>query len=93
MNFHTRLTHELTELDRKECARAIASWYYAGPEGYVFVSTGAIHDPTRLWRDLAGDVYQSETANNRLALDMLGTYLVNAGKRGPQQGWSDRWVR
>ena len=76
-------------------ARTIASWYHDGQwtDGYKFVSTGAISDPTALWRELVITLYEGETPANRLALDMLGTYLLNAGKRGPVAGWSDLWVR
>ena len=74
-------------------ARTIASWYAEGMGvGQAFASTGSIEDPTLLWREL-GAGYEHESAPFRLALDMLGTYLVNAGKRGPVAGWSDLWVR
>lgn len=33
------------------------------------------------------------TADQRLAADMLGTYLQRAGSRGPVSGWSSLWVR
>lgn len=83
------------------CARTIASWYASGNEtkGYAFVSTGAIKESgTAVWRSLTDmgrgpSAYDRATPADKLALDMLGTYLVNAGERGPVEGWSGVWVR
>lgn len=77
------------------CARVIASWFSGGDgtDGYAFVSTGAIPgDGYRVYRSLVGDSYQGHPAWLRVALDMLGTYLVRAGERGPVFGWSALWV-
>src|SRR5262249_29168665 len=76
--------------------------------GYAFVSTGTIppdimteDDPSevwyagseQVWRELFGDGhYESLPADGRLAADMLGTYLLKAGTRGPVAGWSRLWV-
>jgi len=74
-------------------ARTIASWYAEGMgAGQAFASTGAINDPTLLWREL-GAGYEHESVPFRLALDCLGTYLLAAGKRGPVDGWSEVWAR
>lgn len=80
------------------CARTIASWYHNGQAslGYSFVSSGAIPaEPSDVWHDLTdnGKAYESAERDDRTALDMLGTYLTNAGPRGPVDGWSNRWVR
>ena len=79
------------------CARVIASWWHngQGSPGYAFVSTGAYGSSTDLWRDLTdnGREYDRADADDRLALDMLGTYLLNRDDRGPVPGWSRLWVR
>lgn len=77
-------------------ARTIASWHYDGQAsmGYAFVSTGTIRDG--LWRELFASppsYYESLSADDRLMADMLGTYLLRAGVRGPVPGWSRLWVR
>lgn len=79
------------------CARVIASWYHNGQAslGYSFVSTGAIpEEPSDVWHDLTdnGKSYESADRDDREALNMLGTYLTNAGPRGPVDGWSNLWV-
>lgn len=79
------------------CARVIASWWHgdAAGVGYSFVSTGAILDSgTAVWRALTedGKLYDTADAFDKRALDYLGTYLVNAGQRGPVNGWSDLWL-
>lgn len=77
-------------------ARVIASWYASGDTAQqAFVSTGAIVDD-RLWRLLTDDgaLYDAApTESHKLALDMLGTYLLNRSDRGPIAGWSTLWVR
>lgn len=76
------------------CARAIAAQYHSpGNDTVAFSTAGAIVDPTTLWRDLFVPEYEeSMTRSERLAADMLGTYLINAGRRGPVEGWSEVWV-
>src|SRR5690242_4828469 len=75
------------------CARTIASWYHSpgagGEAGSAFSSTGAITGPTDVYRSLIDDpaLYTDADPDDRLALDMMGTYLINAGPRGPQPGW------
>lgn len=77
-------------------------------DGYAFVSTGAIPEdlmteddsseiwwsgPSQVWDDLFGrGHYDTLSADDKLAADMLGTYLVRAGTRGPVAGWSQLWV-
>lgn len=76
-------------------ARTIASWWHGGQytDGYSFASTGNIGDsPESLWRELGGDEYGQQGPTMRLALDMLGTYLLNREHRGPVEGWSNKWV-
>lgn len=80
------------------CARAIATGNMDGAAGASFATTGAISDPSEVWRDLftlrdGTWMYSSMSRAERLAADMLGTYLANAGARGPVAGWSDLWVR
>jgi hypothetical protein len=78
------------------CARVIASMYHNGGTsvGASFASTGAIiDDPSSVW----GDLFDSPTGfyhamgTDQLMADMLGTYLVRAGTRGPVEGWSGLW--
>ena len=76
------------------CARVIASWHHGGQatQGYAFVSTGAISDPSALWRELFLDCYPQMSRQERLDADMVGTYLNHHGPRGPVDGWSSLWV-
>jgi len=78
-------------------ARTVASWWHNGGASvsYAFVSTGAItRSGSYVWADLTDDgrCYSTAGAFDRRALDYLGTYLVNAGERGPVDGWSDLWA-
>jgi hypothetical protein len=76
-------------------ARAIAAQWAAGMGlGQSFATTGAIADPSDdTYRDLVSTAeYRAASAADRLALDMLGTYLLDKGPRGPQVGWSNVWV-
>ena len=75
-------------------ARTIAALFHSGQStaGYAFASSGAISDPTDVYRSLFKD-YDRADAFERLAGDALGTYLVQAGVRGPVPGWSEHWVR
>lgn len=79
------------------CARMIASQWHSDDIGAAFSTTGAISDPTDVYRSLfylrGQSVYPSMTAADKIASDMLGTYLTNAGKRGPVPGWSGLWLR
>lgn len=79
------------------CARVIASWYGTGDDTHVmrFCSTGAVTDeitPSELWHRLAGDHYHIVSADDKLALDFLGTYMQNRADKGPVEGWSDLWL-
>ena len=78
-------------------ARTIGSWYASGmDETQSFASTGAIIDTaTSLWRRMTdnGALYSTANDDDKLALDMLGTYLLNRDDKLPVPGWSDMWVR
>lgn len=83
------------------CARTIASMYHepGKPAGPAFSTSGAISDPSEVWQSLfgkrhdgPGGFYRNLPAGEQLIADMLGTYLVAAGRRGPVPGWSSRWV-
>lgn len=82
------------------CARVIASQWHSGQAsaGYSFVSTGAFDHPDILWRELFSDEYRNMSQDDRLAADMLGTYLLDAYRaggnqpRGPVAGWSGLWL-
>jgi len=100
VNDHDRVMAHIAEceIEGREisdaCARMIASWWHSGvgSPGYSFASTGAISDPTEVWRDLMGDDYWLVAPDDRKAFDYLGTYLVLAGERGPVEGWSKLWL-
>ncbi len=85
------------------CARVIASLYHDGQwsRAYALSSTGAItDDPSAVWREMFGTkmpatgrtMYESATADEKIMMDMMGTYLIRAGERGPVPGWSDLWL-
>lgn len=83
------------------CARMIASVYHGGQytAGYAFASSGAICCADEVWRDLFGPfehgqykTYAACNGDEKLAADMLGTYLVNKGTRGRVPGWSTLWL-
>ncbi|CNE77826.1 Uncharacterised protein [Mycobacterium tuberculosis] len=77
------------------CARVIASQYHAGQRSlaYSFASTGAITDhPGRVWLEMFGTLYSGASDDDKLVMDMMGTYLIRAGKRGPVRGWSGLWL-
>jgi hypothetical protein len=75
------------------CARAIAAqWHSPGNSTAAFSTTGAIIGTDSLWGDFFLPEYESLNADDKLAADMLGTYLLNAGERGPVSGWSELWV-
>ncbi len=78
-------------------ARTIGSWYAAEmDETQSFASTGAIIDTaTSLWHKLTdnGKLYATASDDDKLALDMLGTYLLNRDNHDPVPGWSRMWVR
>lgn len=78
------------------CARVIASWWADGSDtvSYGFASTGAIQGSgVEVYRALVPDgAYDQQSAEDRRALDWLGTYLLNREERGPVTGWSDLWL-
>lgn len=78
-------------------ARAIAAGYDEPGIAHTFVTTGAVSDGdgSVVWRALTndGELYHAGTPVDRLALDMLGTYLLNRDDHGPVPGWSGMWVR
>jgi hypothetical protein len=80
------------------CARTIAAWYQENGRSAEFVSTGAIpQEPSDVWRSCFylgnRSLYRDMPPSLKLAADMLGTYLVRAGRRGPVPGWSKLWVQ
>lgn len=79
------------------CARAIAAQYMSGDLGAAFATSGAIIGPSDVWRDLFfignRSMYEGMSLPEKTAADMIGTYLINAGERGPVDGWSNVWVR
>ena len=77
------------------CARVLASQYYEGQAslGYSFVSSGSIpEDTSDLWRELFGSVYETSSPDEKIAMDMMGTYLIQNGPREPVPGWSSLWL-
>lgn len=87
------------------CARTIAAMYHEPgyPAGPAFSTSGAISNPTEVWEALFGcgvrkawknrpDSFYSSMGDEKILADMLGTYLVKAGPRGPVPGWSSLWV-
>ncbi|WP_433474950.1 hypothetical protein ACQPZP_40785 [Spirillospora sp. CA-142024] len=77
------------------CARVIASLYHDGQWSlaYSFASTGAITDhPEQVWREMFGALYSGASRDEKLVMDMMGTYLTRAGRRGPVRGWSGLWL-
>jgi len=75
-------------------ARVIASWWHDGAAGYEFTSTGTVNPRVRRWlSDTIVSEYTALGEDDRLALDMLGTYMFRTPCRGPVPGWSALWVR
>lgn len=77
-------------------ARTIGSWWHDGriTATIAFTSTGYIH-PDLTLHLFHGGAYSDQTADDKLALDMLGTYLVDRRARwktGVVPGWSDMWA-
>lgn len=98
LNDRSRLALEIARVEREggeisdAAARVIASqWHSGGGTTLAFASTGAIGDPTGLWRALFDDYELLGPFDARCA-DLLGTYLMRAGSRGPVAGWSDLWL-
>jgi hypothetical protein len=76
-----------------DIARMIAARYHGGQASafYSFVSTGAI-DPERLQAEFVGTYNGSAMMpRDREWLDFLGTYWLQAGERGPVDGWLELW--
>jgi hypothetical protein len=75
-------------------ARAIAASFHDGSTvALAFVSTGTIPAVTSdCWHACGGDEYAAESADWRLALDMLGTYLLANAGRSAVSGWSELWI-
>src|SRR3954452_23361187 len=79
-------------------ARIIASWWHSGPTSafYRFASTGAIDRSAVTDEFVLAYGGQLLGDFDRLALDYLGGYLLNAdgvdehGNRGPVAGWDKR---
>lgn len=76
-------------------ARTIAGMYASDHIGGAFASTGAITGDVYHALFYIGHVslYDDAPGCDRLMMDMMGTYLVAAGQRGPVPGWSGLWAR
>lgn len=77
-------------------ARTIGAWWHDGRimDTIAFTSTGFIGKDVSAQTFHEG-AYAGQSADDRLALDMLGTYLVDRqmrGETGPVPGWSDMWA-
>ena len=77
-------------------ARTIGAWWHDGSvtKTIAFSSTGYIAPDLTLF-DFHCGTYASQTADDRLALDMLGTYIVDRQMRHQTRqvpGWSDMWA-
>lgn len=74
-------------------ARVIASMYHEGQSSitYAFTSTGAVTDPTDVYRE-AFPNYDALMVEEKLLADMFGTYLMASGARSPVAGWSRLWL-
>lgn len=84
--------HEISD----GCARTIASMYHNGGTSVSasFATTGAISESTEVYRDLFDQLpYSQADSLTQLFMNMMGTYLTSAGRRGPVGGWSKVWVR
>lgn len=82
------------------CARVIAALYQDSEVGAALATTGAIiASPDSVWCSLFGGLdhngytFYAGMGREQLLADMLGTYLIRAGKRGPVPGWSKLWIR
>lgn len=80
------------------CARVIASQWACGNMSATLSTTGMIDgDPSAVWREMFLPEYENGrmTRGDRLAADMLGTYLqarYRDGDTGPVAGWSGLWL-
>lgn len=78
------------------CARTIASFYHDGGTSFSgsFATTGAVLTyPESLWSELFGHInYHSADQVTRMFMDMMGTYLIKSGMRGPVDNWSAVWA-
>jgi hypothetical protein len=76
-------------------ARTIGAWWHVGYNATItFTSTGTVAEDLTPYTFHEG-AYEMESADDRLALDMLGTYLLRrrvAGQTGPVPGWADMWA-
>lgn len=77
-------------------ARTIGSWWHDGrvTATMQFSSTGYIAENLTPYTFHEG-TYSEQTEGDRLALDMLGTYLLDRRKRGETDmvpGWSNMWA-
>lgn len=59
---------------------------------YSFTSTGAISDPTDVYRECFPAPYNSMSPDEQTLANMFGTYLGNRADRGPVEGWSKLWL-
>jgi hypothetical protein len=78
-------------------ARVIATWWHAVDNGEAalrFVADGSIPNATEVWRGMVWpNLYDHASTDDKLALDMLCTYLLNRPDRGPVPGWERLWIR
>jgi hypothetical protein len=77
-------------------ARTIASWYHNGgiTATIALSSTGTITDDLTMFMLHEGD-YDSQPEDDRLALDMLWSYVEarrRAGDTGKVPGWDNMWA-
>lgn len=77
-------------------ARVIGAWWHDGRimDTIAFTSTGHVAEDLTP-RTFYETGYESFSPDDRLALDMLGTYLMDRKRRGEMgqvPGWSDMWV-
>ncbi|WP_199431205.1 hypothetical protein [Qaidamihabitans albus] len=93
--YHYLATLPLGEEISDAAARTIAALYHGGQAsfGYSFASTGAITDPSDIWRDLFASTYLELPRTEQELADRLGTYLIRCGPRPPVPGWAELWIR
>lgn len=77
-------------------ARTIGAWWHDSrvTATIAFTSTGYMAPDLSAYTFHCG-AYADQTADDKLSLDMLGTYLLDRrvrGKTGKVPGWSDMWA-
>lgn len=98
INQHVRWAQAHGQEISDACARMIGAAWHGSNDTASFSTTGAIvTDPSTLWHDFFSvrgvpDFYAQMSPEDRMAADSLGTYLHDAGERGPVDGWSGLWI-